>query len=99
MSAQFPILDPVSAQQSILRRQPWDAFDVPDALLDDLERIFGARIGPDGAVRRILADVRTGGDAAVRAWTEKLDLVKVDDLRVDPRDDPGRIGQRRARSA
>ena len=85
MSAQIPILDPVSAQQSILRRQPWDAFDVPDALLDDLERIFGARIGPDGAVRRILADVRTGGDAAVRAWTEKLDLVKVDDLRVDPR--------------
>ena len=85
MSAQIPILDPVSAQQSILRRQPWDAFDVPDALLDDLERIFGARIGPDEAVRRILADVRTGGDAAVRAWTEKLDLVKVDDLRVDPR--------------
>ena len=84
MTHDFPILDPESARKSILRRQPWDAFDLPKEILDSIESIFGSRIGPDEAVRRILADVRAGGDAAVRTWTQKLDGVSVDDLRVDP---------------
>ena len=84
MSLEFPILDPDSARQSILRRQPWDAFDVPEAMLDENARIFGARIGPDEGVRRILADVRVRGDVAVREWTQKLDGVKLEDLRVEP---------------
>ena len=83
MTPEFPILDPVSARQSVLRRQAWDAFEVPEEMLDDNERLFGARIGPDEVVRRILADVRERGDAAVRDWTQKLDGVRVDDLRVD----------------
>ena len=83
MTPEFPILDPRTAQQSILRRQPWDAFDVPEDMLDENERLFGARIGPDEVVRRILADVRERGDAAVRDWTEKLDGVWLEDLRVD----------------
>ena len=84
MTREFPILDPESARRSILRRQPWDSFEVPDEILDRNERIFGERIGPDEGVRRILADVRTRGDAAVQDWTLKLDGVRVDDLRVDP---------------
>jgi histidinol dehydrogenase len=84
MTNDFPILDPESARKSILRRQPWDAFDLPKEILDSIESIFGSRIGPDEAVRRILADVRAGGDAAVRKWTQKLDGVSLDDLRVDP---------------
>jgi len=84
MILEFPILDPDSARRSILRRQPWDAFEVPDEMLDRNERIFGERIGPDEGVRRILADVRTRGDAAVQDWTHKLDGVRVNDLRIDP---------------
>ncbi|MCY4089652.1 MAG: histidinol dehydrogenase [Caldilineaceae bacterium] len=84
MTREFPILDPESARRSILRRQPWDSFEVPDEMFDRNERIFGERIGPDEGVRRILADVRTRGDAAVQDWTLKLDGVRVDDLRVDP---------------
>ena len=80
----FPILEPESARNSILRRQPWDDFELPDEILDSIERIFGSRIGPEEAVRRILADVRTGGDEAVRTWTKKLDGVSLDDLRVPP---------------
>ena len=83
MTNDFPILDPESARKSILRRQPWDEFDLPEEILDSIEKIFGSRIGPDEAVRRILADVRAGGDAAVRNWTERLDGVSLDDLRVD----------------
>lgn len=84
MTIDFPILDPESARNSILRRQPWDAFDLPEEILDSIEDIFGSRIGPDEAVRRILADVRVDGDAAIRNWTKKLDGVSLDDLRVDP---------------
>ncbi|HEY8060410.1 MAG TPA: histidinol dehydrogenase, partial [Acidimicrobiales bacterium] len=39
---------------------------------------------PVEAVRAILADVASRGDAAVRALTERLDGVVVDDLRVPP---------------
>ncbi len=84
MKNDFPILGPEAARKSILRRQPWDAFDLPEEILDSIEDLFGSRIGPDEAVRRILADVRAGGDAAVRKWTQKLDGVSLDDLRVDP---------------
>ena len=84
MKNDFPILDPEPARKSILSRQPWDAFDLPEEILDSIEDIFGSRIGPDEAVSRILADVRAGGDAAVRNWTQKLDGVSLDDLRVDP---------------
>ncbi|RLT34711.1 MAG: histidinol dehydrogenase, partial [Chloroflexi bacterium] len=82
MSPVIPIYDVPTAQNSILRRQPWDAFSVPDSLLDANERFFGERIGPDEAVRRILADVRARGDAAIRDWTARIDRVQLGDLRV-----------------
>lgn len=53
-------------------------------MLDANERIFGERIGPDDGVRRILADVRARGDAAVQDWTQKLDGVCIENLRVTP---------------
>ena len=53
-------------------------------MLDENERIFGERICPDEGVRRILADVRARGDAAVQDWTQKLDGVRIDDLHVNP---------------
>lgn len=40
--------------------------------------------GPVAAVRAILAEVEAGGDAAVRACTERFDRVVVDDLEVAP---------------
>ncbi|MCC6456601.1 MAG: histidinol dehydrogenase [Caldilineaceae bacterium] len=70
------IFDVDAAQKSILRRAAWDEVVVPDSLLDRIEATFGERILPDEAVRRILRDVRARGDAAVRAWTEKLDRVQ-----------------------
>ncbi len=78
----IPIYDVPTARNSILRRQAWDAFSVPDSLLDANERFFGERIGPDEAVRRILADVRERGDAAIRDWTARIDRVELGDLRV-----------------
>ena len=70
------IMDATAAQKTILRRAAWDEFAVPETILARIEKTFGARISPDEAVRRILADVRQGGDAAVLAWTAKLDGVR-----------------------
>src|SRR5215212_507291 len=39
---------------------------------------------PVAAVRAILDEVRTGGDAALRACTERFDGVRLDELRVPP---------------
>jgi histidinol dehydrogenase len=70
------IYDVPSAQSTILRRPAWDELAIPDPPLDRLERTFGERVTPDEAVRRILADVRARGDAAVYDWSVKVDGVR-----------------------
>src|SRR5215204_5679008 len=70
------IFDVDAARKGILRRFAWDEMEVPDTLLDRNEAIFGERIAPDEAVRRILRDVRQRGDKAVREWTLKIDQVE-----------------------
>jgi histidinol dehydrogenase len=67
------IFDVLAAQKSILRRAAWDEVSVPDAVLARIEALFGERISPDEAVRRILREVRDRGDVGLQAWTEKLD--------------------------
>lgn len=69
------IMDVPTAEETILRRTAWDEWQVPDTLLERNPALFGERIGPDEAVRRILADVRQRGDEALIAWTERLDRV------------------------
>ena len=70
----------IEAQATILKRRAWDEFEVPERLLDGIETIFGERITPEEVVRRILADVRQRGDAAILKWTKKIDRVDVPSL-------------------
>jgi histidinol dehydrogenase len=67
------ILDVATAQATILRRAPWDEVAVPETVLDRSADLFGARLTPEEVVRRILADVRQRGDAALRDWSLRLD--------------------------
>jgi histidinol dehydrogenase len=77
------IIDSTTAQQTILRRSAWDEVSVPEAVLERNQALFGERIPPDEVVRRILADVRTRGDEAVIAWTERIDQVTPPTLALD----------------
>jgi len=77
------ILDVATAQATILRRAPWDEMAVPPALLERLARTFGEPLTPEEAVRRILADVRSRGDAALRDWSQRVDGVTPPTLVVD----------------
>jgi histidinol dehydrogenase len=69
------IFDVTAAQKSILRRAAWDEVAVPESVLARNEAMFGERIGPDEAVRRILRAVRDEGDAGLQRWTRTLDGV------------------------
>ena len=76
MDSLMRIYSALEAQNSILRRPAWDEISVPDLLADGIAAIFGERLTPDEVVRRILADVRARGDAALIEWTQRLDRVQ-----------------------
>ena len=62
-----------TAQATILKRVPFDEVEVTPALLDGIEARVGERLTPSQVVERIVTDVRTNGDAALREWSRKLD--------------------------
>ncbi len=73
---------PAEARDTVLRRVPIHERPVPESLLAALAQMFGEPLTPDKAVARILADVRRDGDAALHAWTERLDGVRLAQFRV-----------------
>jgi histidinol dehydrogenase len=77
------IMELSEARQTILKRKP-QGEDAPPALRESLTRVFGEPVTPAEAVRKILADVRADGDAAVARWTEKTDGGRIDDPSVPP---------------
>jgi histidinol dehydrogenase len=79
------IMELAEANRTILKRQP-QGEETPASLRESLLRIFGEPVTPAGAVRRILADVRAEGDAAVARWTEKIDARRITDPAVPPRE-------------
>ncbi|MFZ5908610.1 MAG: histidinol dehydrogenase [Chloroflexota bacterium] len=88
----IPIFDPATAKKSILRRAPLGDEDAPESVLERIEATFGERISPQEAVARILRNVRTQGDAALRSWTEKLDGKAPGHLRVPGEDLQAALG-------
>ncbi|MCH8337647.1 MAG: histidinol dehydrogenase, partial [Chloroflexi bacterium] len=76
------IYDVERARRTILRREPPKRQNLPPALLEGVERIFGQGVVPSEAVARILASVREEGDQAVRRWSQLLDEVQVEELRI-----------------
>ena len=67
------IYDVETAKKTILKRIPPDETVVPPNVLERIAETFGERISAEEAVRRILKDVRTRGDAALQDWSAKLD--------------------------
>lgn len=80
----FPIMDLDQARKTILKRTSVDETAVTPALAQRLEATFGEPVTPAEAVRRILKDIRTQGDPALRNWTLRLDGVDLSDPIVAP---------------
>jgi histidinol dehydrogenase len=56
--------------------------EYPQSVLDSIERVFGAALSPRDAVARLLDEVRANGDAAIRAWTQRIDGIALGALEV-----------------
>ncbi len=77
------IYDDLNTAQEILQRRTMTTVDeVPAAILNSIERVFGDPLTPEAAVDRLLADVGNNGDAALRTWTQRIDGLTVDQFEV-----------------
>ena len=70
------------AAEILQRRTMLTVSDVPDVVLDSIERVFGEPLTPEAAVARLLSEVRERGDDAVRDWTARIDGLTMDDFEV-----------------
>ena len=76
------VTDISEARATILKRHSLRDYAVPEHVLARSVALFGERLMPEDAVRRIIRSVREGGDRALREWNEKLDGRRTDDLLV-----------------
>ncbi len=65
-------------------RDGFSATDIDPGTAERLEQLFHREIGVRDAVREIIADIRAGGDAALREWTYRIDGIDVESVHVDP---------------
>jgi histidinol dehydrogenase len=64
------------------RRTMLTVDDVPDVVLESIERVFGEPLTPEAAVAKLLSEVRARGDDALRTWTARIDSLKMESLEV-----------------
>lgn len=78
------IYQPEEAIKTILRRKPIDDYEIPESMQQNMLKYFGENLTPDQAVSRIIKEVRTQGDQALRKWTLTLDGTSLTDFRISP---------------
>ena len=64
------------------RVDPADLDTLPEEVFDRTEAVFGERLTPEQSVRRILRDVESLGDQAVRRYGKLLDGLELEALEV-----------------
>jgi histidinol dehydrogenase len=80
------IYDAIQARETILKRTPASETELGPVGRARNREVFGAELGANEAVRRIVSDVRAEGDAAVRRYSLAFDGVAPDPIEV-PRDE------------
>jgi len=70
------------AKAALSRRGTLASYPVSPALGEGIKRVFGVELDPEEAVRRIIEEVRSGGDAALFAYSLKIDGVRLTRLEV-----------------
>lgn len=76
------ITDVDEARESILKRRSLRDYAVPEHVIERSVDLFGERVMPDEAVRRIIRSVRETGDQALIQWNQKIDGTRTDSLLV-----------------
>src|SRR5581483_2970404 len=79
----IPIIQGMDAARAkIVRQRALTDKTISPETAQRVQALFGEALTPEQAVARILDDVRTRGDTAVRAWTEKIDGVASNTFQV-----------------
>ncbi|MCL4371582.1 MAG: histidinol dehydrogenase [Chloroflexi bacterium] len=76
------ILSADEARRTVLVRRPLEERALPPAVAAGIRRAFGADIPPEEVVRRIIAQVRAEGDAALRDLGRRIDGLALGELEV-----------------
>lgn len=76
------ILDPITASQTILKRQALDEQEISPVLAKSITALFGEALTPSQVVERIITDIRQNGDNALQKWAQELDGNRSGTLRV-----------------
>ena len=72
--------------ERLLTKKPFDEVELSPKIRAANQKIFGEDLSAVEIVRRIVADVRQRGDAAVVDWTRKIDGVELKNFSVDMSD-------------
>jgi histidinol dehydrogenase len=73
-----------AARSSVLRRDPFGAPELPDAVRATIEELWGEPLTPAEHVARIIDAVATEGDAAVTRLSQQFDGSTYDAIEVSP---------------
>ncbi len=76
------ITDVDEARETILKRRSLRDYAVPEHVIERSVDLFGERVMPDDAVRRIIHSVREDGDQALIQWNQTIDRTRTDNLLV-----------------
>ena len=68
----------------MLQRKPIDNYDIPESMQQNMLKFSGENLTADQAVARIIKEVRTQGDEALKQWTFTLDGTSLNDFRISP---------------
>ena len=71
-----------ASKDAFQRVDPLDVSSLPEEVSQKTLEVFGEKLSVTESVTRILQDVRSQGDAALRRYTHALDGVELDVLRV-----------------
>jgi histidinol dehydrogenase len=73
-----------AARSAIVKQRMIDDVPLPDAVQARIEQVFGELIGVEEVARRIIADVASRGDEALRHYSLVIDGAELRELVVDP---------------
>jgi histidinol dehydrogenase len=76
--------DVEEARREILARRSLGDAPLPAPVIQKIREVFGRDLSPAEVVAKIVADVRSEGDTAIRRYTEKIDGRSVESLVVSP---------------
>lgn len=80
----LPVYTPEQALNTVLFRPSWEEILGQEELKQAIARVFGQPLTPWQATERIVEEVRTLGDRALRSWTRRLDGLDMARFRVPP---------------